>query len=79
MYTNDCRNVHPKNFIVKFADDTVILSLLHQDEIDWFIKWCDTNHLILKVTKTQEMVSDPRREADYKLAVIKNQKIIQVS
>ena len=73
--------------MVKFADDTVLLSLLHkemdtsvnQDEIDLFIKWCDTNHLILNVTKTQEMVLDPRQVTDHEPVVIKNQKITRVS
>ena len=62
LYTNDCRTVHPNNYMVRFADDTVLLNLLHkdmdpsvyQDEIDLFIKWCDTNHLILNV-KNQEI------------------------
>ena len=87
LYTNDCRTVHPNNYMVKFADDTVLLSLLHkdmdpsvyQDEIDLFIKWCDTNHLILNVTKTQEMVLDPRQVTDHEPVVIKNQKITRVS
>ena len=72
--------MHPNNYMVKFADDTVLLSLLHnmdpsvyQDEIDLFIKWCDTNHLILNVTKTQEMVLDPRQVTDHEPVVIKNQ------
>lgn len=60
--------MHPNNYVVKFAADTAILSLLHkdmdpnayQDEIDLFIKWCDTYHLILYVTKTKEMVFDQK-------------------
>ena len=31
-YTNDCRSRRPNNFILKFWDDTVILSLLWGDE-----------------------------------------------
>ncbi len=57
---------------MKYADDTVILSLLHKDmdlssyhsEIDIFIQWCDTNCLVLNVQKTQEMVLDPRRVSE---------------
>lgn len=48
--------------------DTAILSLLHkdmdpyvyQDEIDLFIKWCDTYRLILYVTNKKEMVFDQK-------------------
>jgi hypothetical protein len=73
--------------MVTFVDDTVLLSLLHkdmdpsvyQDEIDLFINWFDTNHLILNVTKTQEMVVDPRPVTDHEPVVIKNQEITQVS
>ena len=87
LYTKDCRTVQPNNHMVKFADDTVLLSLVHkdmdpsvyQDEIDLFIKWCDINHLILNVTKTQEMVLDPRQVTDHEPVVIKNQEITQVS
>lgn len=45
---------------------------MYHGEIDTFIKWCDTNHLILSVTKKQEMVFDPRQGTDHEPVVIKN-------
>ena len=68
LYTNDCKGNHVRIYIIKYADDTVILCLLDKDtepsvfqeEVDRFTKWCDENHLILNVSKTQEMVLDPR-------------------
>lgn len=52
---------------------------MYHNEVDTFIKWCDTHYLILNVTKEQEMVLDPRQVTDHESVVIKNQKIIQVS
>ncbi len=66
LYTNDCRSTCTNNDIMKYADGTVILSLLHKDmdlsschsEIETSIQWCDKNCLVLNVKKTQEMVLD---------------------
>lgn len=72
---------------MKFADDTAILSFLckdvdssvYQDEIYTFVKWCDTNYLILNIQKTKEMVFDPRQVTKHKSVVIKNQEVTQAS
>ena len=32
LYTNDCRSSHPGRHILKFADDTVIVSLLRGED-----------------------------------------------
>jgi len=61
IYTNECVSKHPHNYIVKFSDDTAILSLLYQDqnrvsyhsEIKQFVDWCDAHHLMVNVTKTK--------------------------
>ncbi len=85
--TRDYKNVHLNNCIVKLADDTAILSVLHrdmdpsvyQDEIDLFIKRCDTSHLFQNVKETQEVVFDLRQVTNHEPVVIKSQKITQVS
>ncbi len=41
---------------------------VYHDETDIFIKWCDTNHLILNATKTQET----GQVTDHETEVIKN-------
>lgn len=51
-----------------------IESCMYQGELDRFIRWCDTNHLISDVTKTQEMVLDPRLVMEHEPEVIKHQK-----
>ncbi|KAJ8376202.1 hypothetical protein SKAU_G00067820 [Synaphobranchus kaupii] len=64
MYTDDCRSLHPNRHLVKFADDTVLLSLLsgpildHGPALTEFVEWCDSSCLELNVTKTKEMFVD---------------------
>ena len=68
-YTNDSRCNNPDCSCFKFADDSAILALLsddnsleaYQDTVDSFSQWCDTNFLELNVSKTKELVIDPRR------------------
>ena len=68
-YTNDSRCNNPDCSCVKFADDSAILALLsddnsleaYQDTVDSFSQWSDTNFLELNVSKTKELVIDPRR------------------
>ena len=49
-----------------FADDTVILGLIENDETPYFdtinyaLQWCKANHLDLNVTKTKGMTHDFR-------------------
>lgn len=68
LYTNSCTSSHPGRHIVKFADDTALISLLRGDEVEHgpaleeFISWCDKSHLILNPSKTKEMSIDFRRE-----------------
>ncbi len=53
---------HTNNHIMKYADDTVILSLLHIDlssyhsEIDTFIRWCDKNGLVFNVKRHKKCI-----------------------
>ena len=68
LYTNDCTSSITNNYIIKFSDDSAILSLLHADsdismytsEIESFVHWCDNNHLKLNVSETQEMIFDAK-------------------
>ncbi|XDV21520.1 hypothetical protein PO909_026611 [Leuciscus waleckii] len=68
LYTNECSSCDHNNFIVKFSDDTAILSLLHEKNdlsvyfsvISRFAEWCDLNHLIFNIEKTEEMIFDLR-------------------
>ena len=63
IYTSDCRSLS-KHVIVKYADDTVIIGLVSNEEdvttyiheINHFVDWCDNNFLNLNVKKTKEMI-----------------------
>ena len=68
IYTNDCKAEGQGVSILKYADDTVILGLVkNEDEIVYrqniqmFERWCDTNFLFLNSSKTKEIVFDFRR------------------
>ena len=57
LYTNDCRSQQMNRHILKFADDTIILGLLHRHEsqhgpvVDEFVSWCDKSFLQLNILK----------------------------
>ena len=55
--------------VLKYADDTVILGLIHNNsedhyrqQIDHTYKWCCTNNLILNTNKTKEVIFDFRKK-----------------
>ena len=71
LYSSDKHATQSKCFILKYADDTVIVGLLDDDdakdddeqfrnEIQSFVQWCEENYLILNVKKTKEVVIDFR-------------------
>ena len=57
-----CKSVYENRHILKFADDTVIVSLLHNNEsshgpvLEDLISWCDLSFLVLNTTKTKDMI-----------------------
>ena len=69
IYTADKCSLSDNVTIIKYADDTVIIGLLDDEqrsldmyfsEIDSFAKWCNDNFLDLNVKKTKEMIFDFR-------------------
>ena len=64
LYTNDCRSQHENRFIIKYADDSVILSLLGNEEeghgqvMEDFLSSCNDAFLQLNITKTKEICID---------------------
>ncbi len=67
LYTDSCRSTKEGSFLVKFSDDTALLSLLNDSESNHggaltdFINWCDDNLLDLNVAKTKEIIIDFRK------------------
>lgn len=61
FYTDDCRTDGPDTFILKFSDDTVLLSLLGTKDdprihTDRMVEWCEKNSLIINAKKTKEFI-----------------------
>ena len=71
LYTYDCTSNDPSVHILKYADDTVIVGLIKQNEdayrenIVSFGRWCKDNHLVLNVKKTKEMIFDFQKEESF--------------
>ncbi len=68
LYTHDCVSSHSSSSIVKFADDTVVLGLINNedeaaylDEVERLTSWCQDNCLSLNVSKTKELIVDFRK------------------
>ena len=67
LYTNDCRSAYQNCSIFKYADDTVIVGKICNDDstnylaqVDNFVEWCKDNYLDLNGKKTKEMIIDFR-------------------
>ena len=68
LYTPDCCSSNESCSIVKFADDTVLIGLISDDdgskyidEINKFATYCRTHFIELNVKKTKEMIIDFRK------------------
>nr|XP_043885516.1 uncharacterized protein LOC122771978 [Solea senegalensis] len=68
LHTSDFQHNSDLCHVQRFADDTAIVGCIRsgkEDEyrelIHDFVKWCDSNHLLLNTAKTREMVVDFRR------------------
>ncbi len=64
-----CQSKWKNRTILKYADDTVIVSELQGNEsshhpiIDDFIMWCEESYLQLNLPKTKYMIIDFRRKS----------------
>ena len=73
LYTDSCRTEEclsegrskgPDQYILKYSDDTVLISLLnsfsdpglHQQRVNKVVEWSDNNALIINTKKTEEIV-----------------------
>ncbi len=67
-FTHDCMSSHSSTSIVKFADDTVVLGLINNndetaylDQVERLTSWCQDNCLSLNVSRTKELIVDFRK------------------
>ena len=73
IYTNDMSSKDASVKIIKYADDTVVIGMIsendeteYRDSIEYVSNWCAENYLDLNVTKTKEMITDFRRKQNVK-------------
>ncbi len=79
---------HSSTSIVKFADDTVVLGLIsnndetaYLDEVERLTSWCQDNCLSLNVSKTKELIVDfkKRQQRPYTPLMISETPVERVS
>ncbi|KAK1802111.1 hypothetical protein P4O66_004452 [Electrophorus voltai] len=65
LYTYDCTATSSSTIIVKFADDSVVMGLIsdnderaYLEEIKHLENWCQENNLLLNISKTKELIVD---------------------
>ncbi len=85
LYTNMCQSNWENCTILKYADDTVIVSLLqngetgHGSAISDFVEWCEKSYLHLNVLKNKDMIIDFRKNVPmHKVTYIKGQTVDSV-
>ncbi len=73
-----------RRHIIKFADDSVIVSLLNSEDIDhgpvltYCINWCKCFFLDINVLKTKEMIVDFRKNSTVMSPVVINDHVVEV-
>ena len=84
MFTYDCEPTVDSTLIVKFADDTTVSGLIKNDdetkyrsEVEAVVSWCETNDLMLNVSKTKEIVIDFRKDQNIKEPLIIGGQIVE--
>ncbi|KAK1805253.1 hypothetical protein P4O66_019595, partial [Electrophorus voltai] len=71
LYTHDCTATSSSTIIVKFADDTVVMGLIsdnderaYLEEIKHLENWCQENNILLNVSKTKDLIVDCRKKQE---------------
>ena len=72
LYTNKCRSSFDDCSLLKYADDTVIVGKVCNDDssnymsqVESFVNWCKNHYLNLNVKKTKELLIDFRTSNKY--------------
>ncbi|KAI5628338.1 gastrula zinc finger protein XlCGF28.1-like [Silurus asotus] len=69
LYTYDCVATSNSTTIIKFADDTVVVGLISNNDETAYLqevknleRWCQENNLLLNVSKTKELIVDSTKQ-----------------
>ncbi|KAK1800391.1 hypothetical protein P4O66_005622, partial [Electrophorus voltai] len=72
LYTYNCTATSSSIIIVKFADDTVVMGLIsdnderaYLEEIKHLENWCQENNLLLNVSKTKELIVNCSKKQEW--------------
>ena len=75
--TADCRKQDVSYPLIKFADDTAMIDVIHDNDgtkyqlhLSLFVDYCNTNYLQLSISMTKELFTDFRRTASPSPAVL---------
>ena len=78
------RAPNQNSYIIKYADDTVIVGLVENDcetpyfeSIDYALQWCKANHLDLNVSERKEVIHDFRKTSLAKRPLTINDKAVE--
>ena len=62
LFTHDCVSSSASALVVKFADDTTVAGLIHNNDesvyrqqVESLVEWCSRNNLELNVSKTKDI------------------------
>ncbi len=84
LYTNECQTQLERRHIIKFADDSVIVSRLNSVDIDRgpvlsdFIDWCKLSFLDINAFKTKDMIIDFRKNPMVISPLVINDHVVEV-
>ena len=87
LYTHDCVATTSSTTIIKFADDTVVVGLItnndetaYLEEVGNLENWCQRNNLLLNVSKTKELIVDfsTKQVRNYQTPVINRSPVERV-
>ena len=77
IYTDSMKTNNDQCKIIKYADDTVVMGLISDDDeltyrnsVEYVSNWCQDNFLNLNVSKTKELILDFRRDTSIKYPVV---------
>jgi hypothetical protein len=86
IYTNSLSMNNDQCKVYKYADDTAVLGLIHnedetfyRDTIENVCSWCDRNYLVLNASKTKEMIFDFRKNKSNIDSVTINSQDIEIA
>ncbi|KAK1790395.1 hypothetical protein P4O66_014297 [Electrophorus voltai] len=72
LYTYDCAATSSSTITVKFADDTIDMGLIlenneraYLEEIKHLENWCQGNNLLLNVSKTKQLIVDCSKKQEW--------------